>query len=79
MQSSAAAQPKVILQWLHKEMGYRSLGPYSAASSKSQLPSIHLLRKIFFLIGFTEEDLPWEYDTIWNFLITHLGLVFLNF
>jgi len=44
--SSAVAQPEAILEWLHKEMGYRPLGPQSAATSKSQLPSIDAIRKI---------------------------------
>ncbi|KAB2613744.1 hypothetical protein D8674_036060 [Pyrus ussuriensis x Pyrus communis] len=61
-QSSAAAQPEAILQWLQKEMGYRPLGPYSAASSKSQLPSIYSMRKIF-----RGNMIP-----IWNFLITRV-------
>ncbi|CAN6702332.1 unnamed protein product [Malus baccata var. baccata] len=61
-QSSAAAQPEAILQWLQKEMGYRPLGPYSAASSKSQLPSIDSTRKIC-----RGNMIP-----IWNFLITRV-------
>ncbi|KAM2143755.1 hypothetical protein ACFX1R_047514 [Malus domestica] len=61
-QSSAAAQPEAILQWLQKEMGYRPLGPYSAASSKSQLPSIDSMRKIC-----RGNMIP-----IWNFLITRV-------
>ncbi|KAM1544788.1 hypothetical protein ACFX15_044540 [Malus domestica] len=60
--SSAAAQPEAILQWLQKEMGYRPLGPYSAASSKSQLPSIDSMRKIC-----RGNMIP-----IWNFLITRV-------
>ncbi|KAL9354796.1 hypothetical protein Peur_052766 [Populus x canadensis] len=44
--SSAVAQPEAILEWLQKEMGYRPLGPYSATTSKSQLPSIDATRKI---------------------------------
>ncbi|KAJ6684422.1 AUGMIN SUBUNIT 5 [Salix viminalis] len=44
--SSAVAQPEGILEWLHKEMRYRPLGPQSAATSKSQLPSIDAIRKI---------------------------------
>ncbi|KDP24304.1 hypothetical protein JCGZ_25600 [Jatropha curcas] len=48
MQSSASsvAQPEAILEWLQKEMGYRPLGPYSAPTNKSQLPSTDALRKI---------------------------------
>ncbi|KAM1713046.1 hypothetical protein ACFX12_023851 [Malus domestica] len=59
---SSAAQPDAILQWLQKEMGYRPLGPYNAASSKSQLPSIDSLRKIC-----RGNMIP-----IWNFLITRV-------
>ncbi|XP_009373767.2 AUGMIN subunit 5 [Pyrus x bretschneideri] len=59
---SSAAQPEAILQWLQKEMGYRPLGPYNAASSKSQLPSIDSLRKIC-----RGNMIP-----IWNFLITRV-------
>lgn len=58
---SSVAQPEAILQWLQKEMGYRPLGPYSAAS-KSQLPSIDSLRKIC-----RGNMIP-----IWNFLITRV-------
>ncbi|KAM1296915.1 hypothetical protein ACFX2I_023704 [Malus domestica] len=59
---SSAAQPEAILKWLQKEMGYRPLGPYNAASSKSQLPSIDSLRKIC-----RGNMIP-----IWNFLITRV-------
>lgn len=64
MQSSlsSAAQPEAILEWLHKEMGYRPLGPYSASSGKSQLPSIESLRKIS-----RGNMIP-----VWNFLITRV-------
>ncbi|KAJ8775124.1 hypothetical protein K2173_020128 [Erythroxylum novogranatense] len=41
--SSSVAQPEAILEWLHKEMGYRPLGPYT---TKSQLPSIDSIRKV---------------------------------
>ncbi|CAL1408553.1 unnamed protein product [Linum trigynum] len=44
--SSSMAQPDAILEWLHKEMGYRPLGNYSGSTNKSQLPSIDALRKI---------------------------------
>lgn len=57
--ASSMAQPEAILEWLHKEMGYRPLGPYSASASKSQLPSIDALRKIS-----RGNMIP-----IWNFLI----------
>ncbi|XP_041002534.1 AUGMIN subunit 5 isoform X1 [Juglans microcarpa x Juglans regia] len=60
--SSSAAQPEAILEWLHKEMGYRPLGPYSASSGKSQLPSIESLRKIS-----RGNMIP-----VWNFLITRV-------
>ncbi|GLU01740.1 hypothetical protein SLE2022_190270 [Rubroshorea leprosula] len=59
--SSSMAQPEAILEWLQKEMGYRPLGPYSS-SSKSQLPSIEVLRKIC-----RGNMIP-----IWNFLITRV-------
>jgi hypothetical protein len=64
MQSSSgsAAQPEAILEWLWKEMGYRRLGPYSAASGKSQLPSKDSLRKIF-----RGNMIP-----VWNFLIARV-------
>lgn len=39
------AQPEAILEWLQKEMGYRSLGSH-AASSKSQGPTVDAIRKI---------------------------------
>ncbi|KAB1211421.1 hypothetical protein CJ030_MR6G021389 [Morella rubra] len=61
MQSSAA-QPEAMLEWLQKEMGYRPLGPYSASSAKSQLPSIDSLRKIC-----RGNMIP-----VWNFLITRV-------
>ncbi|XP_030482303.1 AUGMIN subunit 5 [Cannabis sativa] len=60
--SSSAAQPEAIVQWLQKEMGYRPLGPYTASSSKSGLPSIDALRKIC-----RGNMIP-----IWNFLITRV-------
>lgn len=60
--SSSGAQPEAILQWLQKEMGYRPLGPYTAASSKSGLPSLDALRKIS-----RGNMIP-----IWNFLITRV-------
>lgn len=60
--SSSAAQPEAMLEWLQKEMGYRPLGPYSASSAKSQLPSIDSLRKIC-----RGNMIP-----VWNFLITHV-------
>jgi len=60
--SSSAAQPEAILEWLRKEMGYRPLGPYSAASGKSQLPSTDSLRKIC-----RGNMIP-----VWNFLIARV-------
>lgn len=49
MQSSgnSAGQTEAILDWLQNEMRYRPLGPYTASTNKSQLPSIDALRKIF--------------------------------
>ncbi|CAN0876108.1 AUGMIN subunit 5 [Linum grandiflorum] len=44
--SSSMAQPDAILEWLHKEMGYRPLGPYTTSTNKSQLPSVDAIRKI---------------------------------
>ncbi|KAL8124716.1 AUGMIN subunit 5 [Apium graveolens] len=43
--SSSVPQPDEILDWLHKEMGYRPLGPY-IASSKASMPSVDSLRRI---------------------------------
>lgn len=60
--SSSAAQPEAIFEWLQKEMGYRPLGPYTAASSKSSVPSIDALRKVC-----RGNMIP-----IWNFLITRV-------
>ncbi|WCJ25526.1 AUGMIN subunit 5 [Euphorbia peplus] len=57
--ATSTTQPDAILEWLHKEMGYRPLGPYSASTTKSQLPSIDALRKIS-----RGNMIP-----IWNFLI----------
>ncbi|RZB53951.1 AUGMIN subunit 5 isoform B [Glycine soja] len=46
MQSAASSSPspEAILEWLHKEMGYRPLGTY--ASGKSHLPSVDSIRRI---------------------------------
>lgn len=52
--SSSAPTPEAILEWLQKEMGYRSLGP-----SKSHVPSVDAIRKIC-----RGNMIP-----IWNFLI----------
>ncbi|XP_050380950.1 AUGMIN subunit 5 [Argentina anserina] len=57
--SSSAAQPEAILEWLHKEMGYRPLGSYAG---KSQSPSIDAVRKIC-----RGNMIP-----IWSFLITRV-------
>lgn len=46
MQSSVAAQPEAMLEWLQKEMGYRPLGPYNVSSKAAASPSIDSLRKI---------------------------------
>ncbi|XP_027350049.1 AUGMIN subunit 5 [Abrus precatorius] len=61
MQSAAAASssPEAILEWLHKEMGYRPLGNYAAAG-KSHLPSVESIRKIC-----RGNMIP-----VWNFLVT---------
>ncbi|CAN1244262.1 AUGMIN subunit 5 [Linum perenne] len=60
--SSSMAQPDAILEWLHKEMGYRPLGPYTASTNKSQLPSVDALRKIC-----RGNMIP-----VWSFLITRV-------
>lgn len=60
--SSSVAQPEAILEWLQKEMGYRPLGPYNAASNKSELPSVDSIRKIC-----RGNMIP-----IWNFLVTRV-------
>ncbi|XP_004304198.1 PREDICTED: uncharacterized protein LOC101310241 [Fragaria vesca subsp. vesca] len=63
MQGSSPAQPEAILEWLHKEMGYRPLGSYGgSASGKSQLPSIDAVRKIC-----RGNMIP-----VWSFLITRV-------
>lgn len=51
-------QPDAILDWLHKEMGYRPLGPY-IASSKASMPSVDSLRRI----------LRGNMIPVWNFLL----------
>lgn len=51
-------QPDEILDWLHKEMGYRPLGPY-IASSKASMPSVDSLRRI----------LRGNMIPVWNFLL----------
>ncbi|KAL1824427.1 hypothetical protein ACET3Z_011205 [Daucus carota] len=56
--SSSVPQPDVILDWLHKEMGYRPLGPY-IASSKASMPSADSLRRI----------LRGNMIPVWNFLL----------
>ncbi|XP_024023287.1 AUGMIN subunit 5 [Morus notabilis] len=60
--STSAAQPEAIFEWLQKEMGYRPLGPYTAGSSKTAIPSIDALRKVS-----RGNMIP-----IWNFLITRM-------
>lgn len=50
--------PDEILDWLHKEMGYRPLGPY-IASSKASMPSVDSLRRI----------LRGNMIPVWNFLL----------
>ncbi|KAK1383494.1 AUGMIN subunit 5 [Heracleum sosnowskyi] len=56
--SSSVPQPDAILDWLHKEMGYRPLGPY-IASSKASMPSVDSLRRI----------LRGNMIPVWNFLL----------
>lgn len=56
--SSSAPQPDAILDWLHKEMGYRPLGPY-IASTKASMPSVDSLRRI----------LRGNMIPLWNFLL----------
>ncbi|CAL0318755.1 unnamed protein product [Lupinus luteus] len=58
--NASAATPEAILEWLHKEMGYRPLSQYHAAAGKSHLPSVESLRKIC-----RGNMIP-----VWNFLIT---------
>ncbi|KAE9605021.1 putative HAUS augmin-like complex subunit 5 [Lupinus albus] len=58
--NASSATPEAILEWLHKEMGYRPLSQYHAAAGKSHLPSVESLRKIC-----RGNMIP-----VWNFLIT---------
>ncbi|KAL5582076.1 hypothetical protein UlMin_014518 [Ulmus minor] len=60
--SSSTVQPEAIVEWLQKEMGFRPLGPYAAASSKSSQPSVDSLRKIC-----RGNMIP-----VWKFLITRV-------
>ncbi|KAL5986693.1 hypothetical protein ACLOJK_015026 [Asimina triloba] len=55
---SSVPQPEVILEWLHKELGYRPQGGPYISSTKS-LPSVESLRKIC-----RGNMLP-----VWNFLL----------
>jgi hypothetical protein len=57
--SSSSASPEAILEWLHKEMGYRPLGQYAAAG-KSHSPSVDSIRKVC-----RGNMIP-----VWNFLVT---------
>ncbi|KAK2359628.1 AUGMIN subunit 5 [Trifolium repens] len=57
--SSSSASPEAILEWLHKEMGYRPLGQYAAAG-KSHSPSVESIRKVC-----RGNMIP-----VWNFLVT---------
>ncbi|KAL9689570.1 hypothetical protein QQ045_009957 [Rhodiola kirilowii] len=59
--SNTAAQPEPILEWLHKEMGYRPLGPYST-SIKAQSPSTDSIRRVC-----RGNMIP-----VWNFLLTRV-------
>ncbi|KAK7340700.1 hypothetical protein VNO77_21410 [Canavalia gladiata] len=56
--SSSPSSPEAILEWLHKEMGYRPLANYAAG--KSHLPSVDSIRKIC-----RGNMIP-----VWNFLVT---------
>ncbi|KAL1322887.1 AUGMIN subunit 5 isoform X2 [Arachis ipaensis] len=56
--AATAATPEAILEWLHKEMGYRPLAGVTAG--KSHLPSVESLRRIC-----RGNMIP-----VWNFLIT---------
>jgi hypothetical protein len=61
MQQSSSPSPEAILEWLHKEMGYRPLGQYAAgAGGKSHSPSVESIRKIC-----RGNMIP-----VWNFLVT---------
>jgi len=56
--SSAPTSPEAILEWLHKEMGYRP--PVTYAAGKSHLPSVESIRRIC-----RGNMIP-----VWNFLVT---------
>ncbi|KAK7394363.1 hypothetical protein VNO78_14888 [Psophocarpus tetragonolobus] len=56
--SPSPSSPEAILEWLHKEMGYRPLGTY--ATGKSHLPSVESIRRIC-----RGNMIP-----VWNFLVT---------
>ncbi|XP_027928495.1 AUGMIN subunit 5 [Vigna unguiculata] len=56
--SSSPSSPEAILEWLHKEMGYRPLGTYAAG--KSHLPSVESIRRIC-----RGNMIP-----VWDFLVT---------
>ncbi|CAJ1835232.1 unnamed protein product [Sphenostylis stenocarpa] len=56
--SPSPSSPEAILEWLHKEMGYRPLGTYAAG--KSHLPSVESIRRIC-----RGNMIP-----VWNFLVT---------
>ncbi|MED6197868.1 AUGMIN subunit 5 [Stylosanthes scabra] len=56
--AATAATPEAILEWLHKEMGYRPLAGVTAG--KAHLPSVESLRRIC-----RGNMIP-----VWNFLIT---------
>lgn len=60
MQQSSSPSPEAILEWLHKEMGYRPLGQYASAGGKSHSPSVESIRKIC-----RGNMIP-----VWNFLVT---------
>ncbi|CAH9139206.1 unnamed protein product [Cuscuta epithymum] len=57
--NSPVAQPEAILEWLQKEMGYRPLGPYTASTKSTVMPTADSLRKIC-----RGNMIP-----VWNFLL----------
>ncbi|KAL8161911.1 hypothetical protein V2J09_013400 [Rumex salicifolius] len=60
--TSSVAKPEVILEWLHREMGYRPLGSHATSTSKassSSAPSADSIRKIC-----RGNMIP-----VWNFLL----------
>ncbi|CAK8540777.1 unnamed protein product [Lathyrus sativus] len=58
--SSSSASPEAILEWLHKEMGYRPRGQYAGGGGKPHSPSVESIRKVC-----RGNMIP-----VWNFLVT---------